>query len=44
MGQRVTIIGVASTIVIAAGEEDTGGAFALLDYELAPGFASLPPS
>ena len=29
--------------MIAAGKDDTGGRFALLDYELAPGFASLPP-
>src|SRR5579862_5719861 len=43
MAQRTALIGVGSTIMIAAGTEDTGGAFALLDYELAPGFAGLPP-
>lgn len=41
--RRVVLIGVASTIIIAASKEDTDGAFALLDYELAPGFSSLPP-
>ena len=29
--------------MIAAGMDETGGSFALLDYELAPGFAGLPP-
>ncbi|MGH2411172.1 MAG: cupin domain-containing protein [Chloroflexota bacterium] len=43
MDQRTTLIGVGHTITIAAGREDTGGAFALLDYELAPGFGSSPP-
>lgn len=43
MDQRTALIGVGHTIVVAAGKEDTGGAFALLDYELAPGFAGLPP-
>ncbi|MGH2388021.1 MAG: cupin domain-containing protein, partial [Chloroflexota bacterium] len=35
--------GIGNTITIAAGQEDTGNVFALLDYELAPGFAGLPP-
>jgi quercetin dioxygenase-like cupin family protein len=43
MHQRTAIIGVGSTILFAAGTQDTGGAIAILDYELAPGFASLPP-
>ncbi len=43
MDQQVILLGAASTVVLAAGKEDTGGAFALLDYELAPGFAALPP-
>lgn len=43
MNQRVVLLGVASTIVIAAAAEDTGGTLALLDYELAPGFSGLPP-
>jgi len=43
MDQRTTLIGVGHTITIAAGREDTGGAFALLDYELAPGFGSPVP-
>jgi quercetin dioxygenase-like cupin family protein len=43
MDRRVTIVGSGNTIIIAASQEDTGGAFALLDYELAPGFAALPP-
>jgi quercetin dioxygenase-like cupin family protein len=43
MGQRTAIIGVGSTIMFAAGTQDTGGALAILDYELAPGFAGLPP-
>ena len=42
MDQRTALIGVGNTITIAAGKEDTGGAFALLDYELAPGFTGLP--
>ncbi|HEY8285594.1 MAG TPA: cupin domain-containing protein [Chloroflexota bacterium] len=40
MGQSTAIIGVGHTITVAAGKEDTGGAFALLDYELAPGFST----
>ncbi len=43
MEQRVVLLGAGNTIAIAAGAEDTNGAFALLDYELAPGFAALPP-
>jgi quercetin dioxygenase-like cupin family protein len=43
MGQRVVLLGAGNTIAIAAGAEDSNGAFALLDYELAPGFAALPP-
>ena len=43
MDRRTAILGTGNTIVVAAAEEDTGGAFSLLDYELAPGFASLPP-
>jgi quercetin dioxygenase-like cupin family protein len=43
MDQRIALIGVGHTITIAAGKEDTGGAFALLDYELAPGFGSRSP-
>ena len=43
MDQRTTLIGVGHTITIAAGKEDTAGAFALLDYELAPGFGSPVP-
>lgn len=42
MEQRTVLIGNGNTIIIAAATEDTAGAFALLDYELAPGFASLP--
>ena len=43
MDQRIVLLGVGNTIAVAAGTEETGGAFALLDYELAPGFAALPP-
>ena len=43
MAQRTVFVGVGNTITIVAGKEATGGAYALLDYELAPGFASLPP-
>jgi len=43
MDQRTALIGVGHTITIAAGREDTGGAFALIDYELAPGFGSHSP-
>lgn len=43
MGQRTAFLGVGNTILFAADTADTGGAFALLDYELAPGFAALPP-
>ncbi|HXT35199.1 MAG TPA: cupin domain-containing protein [Chloroflexota bacterium] len=43
MDQRTALLGVGHTITIAAGREDTGGAFALLDYELAPGFGSPSP-
>lgn len=43
MDQRTALIGVGHTITIAAGKEDTGGALALLDYELAPGFGSRSP-
>jgi|SRR5665213_887433 len=43
MDQRSAIVGRGNTIMIAAGKDDTGGRFALLDYELAPGFTSLPP-
>ncbi|HWE61868.1 MAG TPA: cupin domain-containing protein [Chloroflexota bacterium] len=43
MDQRTALIGVGHTIIIAAGQEDTGGAFALLDYEMAPGFAGPLP-
>jgi quercetin dioxygenase-like cupin family protein len=43
MDQRFAILGVGNTIMVAAGTGDTGGAFALLDYELAPGFTGLPP-
>jgi quercetin dioxygenase-like cupin family protein len=39
--RQSAIIGRGNTILIAAGKDDTGGSFALLDYELAPGFASL---
>ena len=42
MDWRTVILGTGNTIVVAAAKEDTGGAFSLLDYELAPGFASLP--
>jgi quercetin dioxygenase-like cupin family protein len=42
MDQRTALIGVGNTITIAAGKEDSRGAFALLDYELAPGYAGLP--
>lgn len=42
MDRRSAIIGIGNTILIAAGKDDTGGIFALLDYELAPGFAGLP--
>ena len=42
MDWRTVILGTGNTIVVAAAAEDTGGAFSLLDYELAPGFASLP--
>jgi quercetin dioxygenase-like cupin family protein len=41
--RRSAIVGRGNTIIIVAGKDDTGGSFALLDYELAPGFASLPP-
>jgi quercetin dioxygenase-like cupin family protein len=43
MEQHTAIIGVGTTIVFAATAEDTAGALAILDYELAPGHASLPP-
>jgi mannose-6-phosphate isomerase-like protein (cupin superfamily) len=43
MEQRTALVGAGNTITIAAGTVATGGVFALLDYELAPGFASLPP-
>src|SRR5579872_4957271 len=43
MDQRTALVGAGNTITIAAGKEDTEGAFTLLDYELAPGFAALPP-
>jgi len=43
MEHRVVLLGAGNTIAIAAGAEDSNGAFALLDYELAPGFAALPP-
>jgi quercetin dioxygenase-like cupin family protein len=43
MEQRTALVGAGNTITIAAGSVATGGVFALLDYELAPGFASLPP-
>jgi mannose-6-phosphate isomerase-like protein (cupin superfamily) len=39
MEQRTAIIGVGNTITFAA----TAGAHAVLDHELAPGHASLPP-
>jgi quercetin dioxygenase-like cupin family protein len=42
MDQHIVLLGTGNTIVIVAGSEQTSGAFALLDYELAPGFASLP--
>ena len=43
MTQRVALIGAGNTITIVAGKDDTRGGFALLDYELAPGFTRLPP-
>jgi quercetin dioxygenase-like cupin family protein len=43
MDGRVALIGAGNTIVIAAGLEESGGRFALLDYEVAPGFTCLPP-
>ena len=43
MDKRTVIIGNGTTIILAARAADTGGLFALLDYELAPGYAGLPP-
>jgi mannose-6-phosphate isomerase-like protein (cupin superfamily) len=43
MEQRTALLGAGNTITIAAGTVATGGVFALLDYELAPGFRGLPP-
>jgi quercetin dioxygenase-like cupin family protein len=43
MNQHTAIIGSGNTVTIAAGAGDMNGALAVLDYELAPGFASLPP-
>jgi quercetin dioxygenase-like cupin family protein len=43
MERRIALVGVGSTITIVAGGDATDGGFALLDYELAPGFAGLPP-
>ena len=43
MGHRTALVGTGNTITIAAATEDSGGTFTLLDYELAPGFAGLPP-
>jgi quercetin dioxygenase-like cupin family protein len=43
MEPRVVLLGAGNTITLAAGATDSNGAFALLDYELAPGFSALPP-
>jgi quercetin dioxygenase-like cupin family protein len=43
MEPRVVLLGAGNTIALAAGATDSNGAFALLDYELAPGFSALPP-
>ncbi len=43
MDQRIVLLGQGNTIAVVAGTEQTGGAFSLLDYELAPGFVALPP-
>jgi mannose-6-phosphate isomerase-like protein (cupin superfamily) len=43
MEPRVVLLGAGNTIAIAAGAAESNGAFALLDYELAPGFSALPP-
>jgi quercetin dioxygenase-like cupin family protein len=37
------IVGTGTTVIVAAGKQDTAGFFALLDYELAPGFPGAPP-
>jgi quercetin dioxygenase-like cupin family protein len=42
MNGRVALMGAGNTIMIAAGLGDSGGLFALLVYELAPGFTCLP--
>jgi quercetin dioxygenase-like cupin family protein len=42
MDQHIVLLGTGNTIVVVAGGAETGGAFTLLDYELAPGFSSLP--
>jgi mannose-6-phosphate isomerase-like protein (cupin superfamily) len=41
MGQRTAIIGMGTTIQFTTCYQETGGALAVLDYELAPGFAGL---
>jgi len=43
MTQRIALLGAGNTITIAAGTNATQGSFALLDYELAPGYGGLPP-
>ena len=43
MKQRIALMGRGNTITIVADKVATRGGFALLDYELAPGFAGLPP-
>jgi len=43
MAQRTVLVGVGSTMAIAARQDATDGTVALLDCELAPGFAALLP-
>jgi quercetin dioxygenase-like cupin family protein len=42
MATQLVLLGRGNTLTIAAGTEETGGAFTLLDYELAPEHSDLP--